>query len=71
MWLLPMVYFRLADGDIITIDVERRQLNVSMSDAQMSDRLSKWEAPNSPYSSGVLAKYARLVTDASHGAVTG
>ena len=61
----------LADGDIITIDVERRQLNVSMSDAQMSDRLSKWEAPNSPYSSGVLAKYARLVTDASHGAVTG
>jgi dihydroxy-acid dehydratase len=60
----------LADGDMITIDVERRKLDVALSDTQLSDRLSKWRAPKSPYSSGVLAKYARLVTDASHGAVT-
>jgi dihydroxy-acid dehydratase len=45
--------------------------NIALSDAQIAKRLSKWKAPSSPYSSGVLAKYARLVTDASHGAVTG
>jgi dihydroxy-acid dehydratase len=56
----------LLDGDTITIDVERRRLDVALSDTQLSDRLSRWRAPKSPYSSGVLAKYARLVTDASH-----
>jgi len=60
----------LVDGDTIAIDVERRRLDVALSDTQLSDRLSKWLAPKSPYSSGVLAKYARLVADASHGAVT-
>ena len=60
----------LVDGDTITIDVEQRRLDVVLSDTQLSDRLSKWRAPKSPYSSGVLAKYARLVADASHGAVT-
>jgi dihydroxy-acid dehydratase len=58
------------DGDIITIDVDRRRLDVALSDAQISDRLRKWRAPKSRYSTGVLAKYARLVADASHGAVT-
>jgi len=60
----------LVDGDTITIDVERRRLDVALSDTQVSDRLSKWRAPRSPYLRGVLAKYARLVTDASHGAIT-
>jgi dihydroxy-acid dehydratase len=58
------------DGDMITIDAERRRLDVALNDTQLSDRLSKWQAPTPTYSSGVLAKYARLVTDASHGAVT-
>ena len=60
----------LVDGDTITIDVERRRLDVALSDTQVSDRLSKWRAPESPYLNGVLAKYARLVADASHGAIT-
>jgi dihydroxy-acid dehydratase len=60
----------LVDGDTITIDVEQRRLDVALSDTQISDRLNKWRAPKSPYSSGVLAKYARLVADASHGAIT-
>jgi dihydroxy-acid dehydratase len=60
----------LANGDIITIDVERRRLDVALSDTQISDRLSEWRAPTSPYLRGVLAKYARLVADASRGAVT-
>ena len=60
----------LVDGDTITVDVERRRLDVALSETHLSERLSKWRAPKSPYSSGVLAKYARLVADASHGAVT-
>jgi len=60
----------LVDGDTITIDVERRRLDVALSDTQISDRLNEWRAPKALYSSGVLAKYARLVADASHGAIT-
>jgi len=60
----------LMDGDTITIDVEQRRLDVALNDTQLSDRLSRWQAPKSRYSSGVLAKYARLVADASHGAIT-
>jgi dihydroxy-acid dehydratase len=60
----------LMDGDTITIDVQQRRLDVALNDTQLSDRLSRWQAPKSPYSSGVLAKYARLVADASHGAIT-
>jgi dihydroxy-acid dehydratase len=60
----------LVDGDTVTKDLERRRLDVALSDTQVSDRLSGWRPPKSPYSSGVLAKYARLVADASHGAIT-
>jgi dihydroxy-acid dehydratase len=60
----------LMDGDTVTIDVERRRLDVALSDTQLSDRLVKWRAPKSLYPRGVLAKYARLVADASHGAIT-
>jgi dihydroxy-acid dehydratase len=60
----------LMDGDTITIEVERRRLDVALSDTQLSDRLVKWRAPKCLYPRGVLAKYARLVADASHGAIT-
>ena len=60
----------LRDGDMINIDVEQRCLNVELDDEQIKQRLIAW-APMSPrYTEGVLAKYARLVTDASQGAVT-
>jgi len=58
------------DGDIVTVDVENRRLDVDVSDAQMNERLADWKAPPPRYAGGVLAKYARLVADASHGAVT-
>ena len=61
----------LADGDVITIDVKQRRLDVALTDVQLSQRLAKWQAPKPRYTSGVLAKYARLVGDASHGAITG
>jgi dihydroxy-acid dehydratase len=58
------------DGDLITIDVEQRRLHVDVGDEEMRARLAAWRAPQPRYTSGVLAKYARLVSDASHGAVT-
>jgi dihydroxy-acid dehydratase len=60
----------LQDGDVITIDVEQRRLDVDVNEAQLEHRLAGWQAPRPRYAHGVLAKYARLVTDASHGAVT-
>ncbi len=60
----------LADGDRITIDVERRRLDVALTEAQLADRLLSWTPPRPRFATGVLAKYARLVADASHGAVT-
>ena len=60
----------LKDGDIVTVDVENRRLDVDLSEAQMRERLALWKAPAPRYTSGVLAKYARLVADASRGAVT-
>jgi len=60
----------LHDGDIVIIDVDNRRLDVELSDEQLQQRLSQWQEPAPRYTRGVLAKYARLVADASHGAVT-
>jgi dihydroxy-acid dehydratase len=61
----------LRDGDMIVIDTDRRRLDVELSDDEIGSRLAKWKAPASRYTVGVLAKYARLVSSASTGAVTG
>ena len=58
------------DGDIINMDVESRSLDVEVSEAEMEARMKLWEAPESKYQTGVLAKYAKLVGSASTGAVT-
>ncbi len=60
----------LRDGDIITIDVARRRLDVDLDEARLRERMAGWRPPAPRYTDGVLAKYARLVTDASQGAVT-
>ena len=60
----------LRDGDTVVIDVENRRLDVDLTEAQLAERLSQWTAPAPRYTTGVLAKYARLVSDASVGAVT-
>jgi dihydroxy-acid dehydratase len=60
----------LRDGDLITIDVEARRLDVALTAEEMECRLAGWQAPPPRYTSGVLAKYARLVSDAPRGAVT-
>ncbi len=58
------------NGDKITIDAKSRQLNLGISKAELKRRREAWRKPRPRYTKGVLAKYAHLVTDASHGAVT-
>jgi len=58
------------EGDSITIDADEGLLQLNVSDAELARRAENWEPPSSRYTSGVLAKYARLVGSASLGAVT-
>jgi dihydroxy-acid dehydratase len=58
------------DGDDITIDAENAQVNVDVSDDELNQRFTKWQKPAPNYTSGVLAKYAALVSTASEGATT-
>ncbi|MYD35406.1 MAG: dihydroxy-acid dehydratase [Dehalococcoidia bacterium] len=60
----------LEDGDIIVLDVESREINVELSEAELAERRARWQAPPPKHSTGALAKYARLVSSASRGAVT-
>ena len=58
------------EGDPITIDTARGELRIDVADRVLATRRAKWNAPAPRYTSGVLAKYARLVSSSSHGAVT-
>jgi dihydroxy-acid dehydratase len=58
------------DGDIITIDAERRQIHVDISEPEMQQRATAWTMPPYKATRGTLAKYIRLVKDASQGCVT-
>jgi dihydroxy-acid dehydratase len=60
----------LADGDTIAFDIPKRTLNVNLTDAEIQRRLSSWKAPAPRFKTGVMAKYALLVSSASLGAVT-
>jgi dihydroxy-acid dehydratase len=61
----------LRSGDTIVIDIKRRRLDVELSAAELKRRLRAVKRPRPRYTSGVMAKYARLVSSASDGAVTG
>jgi len=58
------------EGDRITIDAERRRLDVDLPEAELARRRAGWKARAPTYTSGVLAKYAKLVSSSSLGAVT-
>ena len=60
----------LRTGDMIVFDIAKRRLDVELSDEEIRSRLSKWTPPPPRYKSGVMAKYAKLVSSASEGAVT-
>ena len=58
------------DGDSIVFDIKARRLDVEISQQELTSRLSMWTAPAPRYKTGVMAKYAKLVSSASEGAVT-
>jgi dihydroxy-acid dehydratase len=60
----------LRDGDTVVVDVDKRQLNVELSEDEIARRLKDWQPPAPRYAQGVFAKYAALVSSASEGAVT-
>ncbi|MCE3242066.1 MAG: ilvD [Deltaproteobacteria bacterium] len=60
----------LRDGDTIVFDIAARRLDVHISEEEMNARLRQWKPPAPRYTSGVMAKYAKLVSSASQGAVT-
>jgi len=60
----------LRDGDTVTFDVENRTLSVDLPAGELEARLREWREPEPRYSTGVMAKYAALVSSASEGAVT-
>ena len=58
------------DGDAIVFDIPNRQLRVELSDEEIKNRMSAWKPPAPRFETGVMAKYAKLVSSASLGAVT-
>jgi dihydroxy-acid dehydratase len=59
------------DGDMITLDIDARRLDVDLSDEQIAKRVEAYQPPEPRYKRGVMAKYAAAVSSASEGAVTG
>ncbi len=60
----------VADGDRIVIDVTTKTIDLMVDDAELARRRAQWKLPEPRYTTGVLAKFARLVTGAERGAVT-
>lgn len=60
----------IEDGDKITIDAEKKEIILGLSDDEIKQRLDNWTAPAPKYTRGVLAKYAKTVSSAAEGAVT-
>ncbi|MBS3933494.1 MAG: dihydroxy-acid dehydratase [Truepera sp.] len=59
------------EGDSVTLDAERRLLQLNLPDEEIARRRAAWQPPPARYTQGVLAKYAKLVGSAAQGAVTG
>ena len=59
------------EGDEISFDVEARRLDVDLTDEEIAGRVAEYEPPEPHYKTGVMAKYARTVSSAAQGAITG
>jgi dihydroxy-acid dehydratase len=57
------------DGDVIVIDSDNNKLDLLVSEEELAERRSSWVKPAPRYTRGTLAKYTKLVSDASHGCV--
>ncbi|TVR01816.1 MAG: dihydroxy-acid dehydratase [Spirochaetaceae bacterium] len=61
----------IKEGDIVTIDSKAKLIHVDLDDAELKRRRAEWTPPQPRYTWGVLAKFAKLVSSASEGAITG
>jgi len=61
----------LHDGDMVTIDTHTKKIEVDLAPKVLERRKAEWKPKPISYATGALAKYARLVSSASRGAVTG
>lgn len=59
----------LQEGDIVTIDIDNRHLDVDLAPDELARRLAAWQAPPPRYTHGVMARYAALVSQANEGAI--
>jgi dihydroxy-acid dehydratase len=59
------------DGDMIEIDIDKRELNIMLSDQEISQRLEKWKKPEPKISNGYLYLYSKMVCSAKYGAYLG
>jgi dihydroxy-acid dehydratase len=64
----PIAFVR--DGDRIVVDVHSKAIDLLVDDAELSPQRDDWKLPDPRYTSGVFAKYVRLVTGAEKGAIT-
>ncbi len=60
----------LREGDIVTLDIPNRRLDAQLTEEELADRRAAWQPLPAKYTTGVLAKYAKLVSSAAEGAVT-
>ncbi|UTR15916.1 dihydroxy-acid dehydratase [Salipaludibacillus sp. LMS25] len=60
----------LKNGDKVAIDSDTQEINMHVSEEELAKRKSEWKKPELKYKSGVLAKYAKLVSSSAKGAVT-
>ncbi|GIU80362.1 MAG: dihydroxy-acid dehydratase [Bryobacteraceae bacterium] len=58
------------DGDTIAIDIAQKTISLEVDPAVLEQRRARWQAPPPPFTTGVMAKYIRLVRSASEGAIT-
>ena len=65
----PIAHLR--EGDVVTLDIPGRRLDTAVSPEEMERRRAEWSAPAPNFDTGALAKYAKLVSSAAQGAVTG
>jgi dihydroxy-acid dehydratase len=61
----------IREGDTIVFDIPNRRIDLELPEPEIAARLKSWKAPAPRYTSGVMAKYARLVSSAAEGAITG
>jgi dihydroxy-acid dehydratase len=58
------------EGDTVVMDIENRRLDIEVSNEEIAKRIAVWKQPPPRYTSGALAKYASLVSQADDGAIT-